>query len=220
MPVIGWKRWFILFVGLWENLIFSGSILGWSALNYMLKQEGIFVDLCHEDLAINPVSPYPYRNYSIESSISGQLEKLPLLNSYINYSVLPIVGPSPDQEADAVNLPQALPLLSLPSSTTTLPSSSLQQQSSTFPSDSNFSMPLRQMIPHDQSVCNHVICTFDPFFTPSFHDNKAFAAQRMQGSGPHVEPGIHGGNLLQRIHCLHLGIPAWQMGTEDRSPTD
>ncbi|KAI1289929.1 Solute carrier family 43 member 3 [Halotydeus destructor] len=41
-----WKRWFILFCGLLENLVFSGSILGWSALNYMLKQEGIFADQC------------------------------------------------------------------------------------------------------------------------------------------------------------------------------
>lgn len=72
MTDIGWKRWLILFVGLWENLIFSGSILGWSALNHMLKQEGIFVDLCHEE---SLSAEYPFRNYTIESGINSQLDK-------------------------------------------------------------------------------------------------------------------------------------------------
>lgn len=152
MSGIGWKRWFILFVGLWENLIFSGSILGWSALNYMLKQEGIFIDLC-QDESSSYQSPYPYRNFSIESGISGQLDRLPLLSSYINYSVLPNVGPSVDLEADAANLPEALPLLSLPSLSTTTPPS--LHQSSTFP-PVNSSLSSQQAIFQDHTVSNHL----------------------------------------------------------------
>src|SRR5688572_7116805 len=51
-----WKRWAILFIGLIENLVFSGSILGWSALNYMLKQEGIFHSLCELDASGNAIT--------------------------------------------------------------------------------------------------------------------------------------------------------------------
>ena len=170
MSGIGWKRWFILFVGLWENLIFSGSILGWSALNYMLKQEGIFVDLCHDEYS-SSASPYPYRNYSIESGVSGQLEKLPLLSSYINYSVLPSIGPSADLEADAVNLPEALPLLSLPSSTTTQPSA---QQSSTFP-PANSSLSSQQVMIQHHKVGNH----FSDHLSLSHSPAIIKAAQRM-----------------------------------------
>lgn len=133
MSSVGWKRWLILFVGLWENLIFSGSILGWSALNYMLKQEGIFVDLCQESVS----SPFPYRNYSIDTRLSGQLDKYPLLNSYINYSVLGNVdaaGVEAEEEVAAGSLlPHSLPLLSLPPSTTSAP----LPQSSTFPPVNN-----------------------------------------------------------------------------------
>lgn len=50
-----------------ENLIFTGSILGWSALNYMLKEEGVFENLC--DLPVNsdihiPMIPSILQNYS------------------------------------------------------------------------------------------------------------------------------------------------------------
>lgn len=41
-----WKKRFILIFGLFENLIFTGTILGWSALNYMLKAEGVYRHLC------------------------------------------------------------------------------------------------------------------------------------------------------------------------------
>ena len=153
-----WKRWLILFVGLWENLIFSGSILGWSALNHMLKQEGIFADLCtdHNDPL---TAPLPFRNYTIDaaegddrrssgssSSMLGRsLDQYPLLNSYINYSVLPSVGPGSDLEVEAANVSKSMLLLSLPSATTT--SLSLLQQSSTLPptnsgSSSNLSLQL------------------------------------------------------------------------------
>lgn len=72
-----WKRWTILFCGLFENLIFSGSILGnrlvvplvtlvslrpstgWSALNYILKQEGVFSELCYDDLRVSPLPSIP-----------------------------------------------------------------------------------------------------------------------------------------------------------------
>lgn len=121
MSLTGWKRWFVLVIGLLENLIFSGSILGWSALNYMLKQEGIFADLC----TYESISPPPYRNYTIESTISGQLDRHPILNSYVNYSLLPNVDPV-DDEDERIPGPESPALLSLPvpvssSDVTTLP---------------------------------------------------------------------------------------------------
>ncbi|XP_035223710.1 solute carrier family 43 member 3-like isoform X2 [Stegodyphus dumicola] len=41
------KKYFLLFWGLLETWVFSGSILGWSALHYMLKREGVYGYLCH-----------------------------------------------------------------------------------------------------------------------------------------------------------------------------
>jgi hypothetical protein len=148
MSDIGWKRWFILFVGLWENLIFSGSILGWSALNHMLKQEGIFVDLCLEE-TMNP--EYPFRNYTIESGISRELDKFPLLNSYINYSLLPNADPAIDLEADAVTLPKPLPLLSLPPASTT----ASPQKSASTSLPLNTSLSSQQVLIQRQKVSSH-----------------------------------------------------------------
>lgn len=54
-----WKRWTILFCGLIETLVFSGSILGWSALNHMLKQEGIFEWVCDSNSNSSVVLPNP-----------------------------------------------------------------------------------------------------------------------------------------------------------------
>ncbi|XP_074598965.1 equilibrative nucleobase transporter 1-like [Brevipalpus obovatus] len=41
-----WKKRFILIFCLFENLIFSGNIYGWSALNFVLKEERIFSSYC------------------------------------------------------------------------------------------------------------------------------------------------------------------------------
>lgn len=199
MSGVGWKRWFILFVGLWENLIFSGSILGWSALNFMLKQEGIFVHLCDESVLS---SPLPFRNYSIETGIAGQLDKFPLLNSYINYSLLPNVGPSSDLVADAaVPLPQPLALLSLPSSTTAEP----LLQSSTFP-------PVNDIV---SSKEDHKVSLTANAST----DSRLWSEdeQRMSGSGSDAELGVHYGHLFQRIHGIRVGLFAGQVGSSHRS---
>lgn len=50
-----WKKYLILLCGLLENLIFSGPIMGWSALNYMLKHERIYESICeyHFDSRFN-----------------------------------------------------------------------------------------------------------------------------------------------------------------------
>lgn len=42
------KKYFLLFWGLLETWVFSGSILGWSALHYMLKRQGVYGHLCHQ----------------------------------------------------------------------------------------------------------------------------------------------------------------------------
>lgn len=88
-----WKRWTILFCGLIENLVFSGSILGWSALNYMLKQEGIFESVCYDEisssrtsLSLNPYSQVPNLDAVIKPSLAFDL---PSSSPYINYSIHP-----------------------------------------------------------------------------------------------------------------------------------
>ncbi|XP_054157673.1 equilibrative nucleobase transporter 1-like [Oppia nitens] len=45
-----WKKRLILLLGLIENLVFSGTIFGWSAMNYMLKSERIYLDVCDQQL--------------------------------------------------------------------------------------------------------------------------------------------------------------------------
>ncbi|KAG8198507.1 hypothetical protein JTE90_017373 [Oedothorax gibbosus] len=39
-------RYFILWYGLFETFVFTGNIFGWTALHYMLRQEGIYEHLC------------------------------------------------------------------------------------------------------------------------------------------------------------------------------
>ena len=38
--------WFFLVVGVLEVVLFSGNMLGWSSLLFMLKEEGFFQELC------------------------------------------------------------------------------------------------------------------------------------------------------------------------------
>ena len=85
-----WQRWGILFVGLFENLIFSGSILGWSALNYMLKQEGIFSSLCHHDTSILSSSAQNESRSGVNQPnlFVSWNDSNSLLNSFINYSMI------------------------------------------------------------------------------------------------------------------------------------
>ncbi|XP_035213662.1 solute carrier family 43 member 3-like [Stegodyphus dumicola] len=42
-------RYFILWYGLLETYIFTGCIFGWTALHYMLRQEGIYSTVCKTD---------------------------------------------------------------------------------------------------------------------------------------------------------------------------
>ena len=53
-----WKKRLILIVGLLENLLFSGTIFGWTALNYMLKSEGVYQYVCDENLHNNLETAY------------------------------------------------------------------------------------------------------------------------------------------------------------------
>ncbi|XP_027206275.2 equilibrative nucleobase transporter 1-like [Dermatophagoides pteronyssinus] len=43
-----WKRFLVVVFGLLEILIFSGTILGWTSLKLMLKNEGIYDYLCND----------------------------------------------------------------------------------------------------------------------------------------------------------------------------
>lgn len=51
MPLPEWKKILILVVGLLEILIFSGTILGWTSLKLMLKNEGIYDYKCRNSSA-------------------------------------------------------------------------------------------------------------------------------------------------------------------------
>ena len=93
-----WKRWLILAFGLLENLVFSGSILGWSALNYMLKAEGIFSDVCTNVHSSNFVTISPTVNST--SSLYSNLNSNDLVNNYINYSIIPELPDLPDHLAN------------------------------------------------------------------------------------------------------------------------
>ncbi|CAG2172806.1 unnamed protein product [Oppiella nova] len=55
-----WKKRFILIFGLLENLVFSGTILGWSAMNYILKSEGVYQYVCDE---VKPQFQYKNLNF-------------------------------------------------------------------------------------------------------------------------------------------------------------
>ncbi|XP_055940776.1 equilibrative nucleobase transporter 1-like [Argiope bruennichi] len=50
-------RQFILWYGLFETFVFTGNIFGWTALHYMLRQEGIYEHVCepqfHNDTSLN-----------------------------------------------------------------------------------------------------------------------------------------------------------------------
>jgi hypothetical protein len=46
MSIPKWKKNFILVFGYLENLIFSGTIFGWSALLYMLISENVYLEVC------------------------------------------------------------------------------------------------------------------------------------------------------------------------------
>lgn len=82
-----WKRWTILFCGLIENLVFSGSILGWSALNYMLKQEGIFESVCYDDeISTRRTSLSLNSANDIHPSIEFDIPSNPYSSSF-NYSI-------------------------------------------------------------------------------------------------------------------------------------
>jgi hypothetical protein len=48
MSIPKWKKNFILVFGYLENLIFSGTIFGWSALLHMLISEDVYHEVCDD----------------------------------------------------------------------------------------------------------------------------------------------------------------------------
>lgn len=103
-----WKRWLILAFGLLENLVFSGSILGWAPLNYMLKEEGIFSDTCISSdppnlIARHSSSPPAFNSStwtstSASTSPSSLTAEDTLVNNFINYSVIPELPSLPESD--------------------------------------------------------------------------------------------------------------------------
>ncbi|XP_074598968.1 equilibrative nucleobase transporter 1-like isoform X2 [Brevipalpus obovatus] len=101
MPMPTWKKRLILIVGLFENLIFTGSILGWSALNYMLKEEGIFSDYCNDNVPHLLVPHLP----AIDNSANG---------SYVDYLIKTGHNPESSHVIYEIDKVSTLPLIKEP----------------------------------------------------------------------------------------------------------
>lgn len=43
---IGWKKWLIAGWAFMECLLFGGLLYGWGSIEFVLKEEGIYADLC------------------------------------------------------------------------------------------------------------------------------------------------------------------------------
>ncbi|KAG8194710.1 hypothetical protein JTE90_028024 [Oedothorax gibbosus] len=67
-------RYFLLFWGLLETWVFSGSILGWSALHYMLKREGVYGHLCTDIVPYGTVNNSTSFVALIEDAILDDVE--------------------------------------------------------------------------------------------------------------------------------------------------
>ncbi|XP_060572191.1 equilibrative nucleobase transporter 1-like [Ruditapes philippinarum] len=58
---IGWKKWLVAGWAFMECLLFAGIMFGWPSLNFVLKSEGIYADLC-EDTANSSFLTYYMEN--------------------------------------------------------------------------------------------------------------------------------------------------------------
>ncbi|XP_076329315.1 equilibrative nucleobase transporter 1-like isoform X2 [Tachypleus tridentatus] len=67
--MVTWKKVVILFCGLFETLIFSGNVLGWTALSYMLKKEGVYLEVCSSETSSDDV----FLDKKIEVTSSSQV---------------------------------------------------------------------------------------------------------------------------------------------------
>ena len=63
---IGWKKWIVAGWAFMECLLFAGLLYGWASINFVLKAEGIYADLC-EDTSNNSLLTYSVNNSEPET---------------------------------------------------------------------------------------------------------------------------------------------------------
>ncbi|XP_060561701.1 equilibrative nucleobase transporter 1-like [Ruditapes philippinarum] len=62
---IGWKKWLVAGWAFMECLFFAGLLYGWASINFVLKSEGIYADLCEDTVNSS------FLTYSVNNSESS-----------------------------------------------------------------------------------------------------------------------------------------------------
>lgn len=73
----GWKKWIITIWAFMECLLFSGMLYGWGSLNFVLKSEGIYADLC-ENGKVNGSSLIDSNDMPSSTVTSGISSHIPI----------------------------------------------------------------------------------------------------------------------------------------------
>ncbi|XP_022235238.1 large neutral amino acids transporter small subunit 4-like, partial [Limulus polyphemus] len=72
--MVMWKKIVLLFCGLFETLVFSGNVLGWTALSYMLKKEGVYLEVClSDDVSLDNKIEMTSNSQAVDQMISKDL---------------------------------------------------------------------------------------------------------------------------------------------------
>lgn len=59
---IGWKKWVVAGWAFMECILFGGLLYGWGSMNFVLKSEGIYADLCADVSANDSALKYSSSN--------------------------------------------------------------------------------------------------------------------------------------------------------------
>lgn len=86
---IGWKKWLVAGWAILECLLFGGLIFGWGSVNFVLKSEGIYADLC-ADVSAN-VSALKSSNNAI-IGVNAMLLNTTVIPDNVSSSTLPSSG--------------------------------------------------------------------------------------------------------------------------------
>uniref|UniRef100_H2ZQX8 Major facilitator superfamily (MFS) profile domain-containing protein n=1 Tax=Ciona savignyi TaxID=51511 RepID=H2ZQX8_CIOSA len=77
-----WMHYLSIFSACFENTFFSGAIYGWPALEYVLKNEGYFSDLCQNNTNLTSCEKSEYQFSSIFTISTSIMVILAPLNGY------------------------------------------------------------------------------------------------------------------------------------------
>ncbi|XP_053380662.1 uncharacterized protein LOC123563417 [Mercenaria mercenaria] len=87
---IGWKKWLVAGWAFMECLFFAGLLYGWASVNFVLKSEGIYADLC-EDTSNDTVFKYA----SIKNNDSASVNVVLLNTTTLSEKPVSPTQPSP-----------------------------------------------------------------------------------------------------------------------------